>query len=957
MELTIGTKLHGFTVTNIRPVPDKDAVMVEMLYEKTGTELVWVKSAEVNKLFCVGFKTIPEDDTGVFHILEHSVLCGSAKYPVKEPFVELLKSSMNTFLNAMTFPDKTLYPVSSRNAQDFLNLTEVYLDAVFAPSILHNPNIFRQEGWHYEQDGENLTYNGVVFNEMKGAMSSVDEIAERGIMHLLFPDNCYRFNSGGEPTAIPDLTYEQFVDSYRRNYHPTNARIFLDGDIPVEETFSLLEEYLTGYEMGTKQTLQLQVPVAREETVYYEAAEDGTPKAQLVLGKILGKFDDKVDTLARIVLCDVLAGTNAAPLTRALLETGLCQDVTLTLSDGLIQPFMMLRLHNMDDANSDKLLEVIRNCCRELADKGISKKQLTASINQLAFRVKQMQEPAGLIRCLNALDSWLYGGDPMQNLHYGDAFEALRDMAEKGGFEALLTEMLLDEAGLCTLRVLPSPTYGAQLREQETARLAKEKEAMSPAQLEELAEIFRDFTQWQQTPDTPEGLATLPVLALSEISPDPVLYDIREETASGVTVLRHRASTNGIVYLKAYFRLTDMTLEQLSQLALLPKLLGKLGAGGMDAAELQSEVKTYLGELRFAVDVNGKLDDKAHCTPALVARCSVLQENLQKAEELLCTVLTATDFSQPERIREIVLQAENDAQQAGMMGGHTMAIAAVQAHYSAAAAAQEAIKGITHIRWLHDFAKEFDSRLESFVALVRNTLQTAVCRKRLVLSLTEEGNSDAAGLLARLPEGNEAPQKVAFVTDLPKKLGVKIPAQVSFASLGHNLGQTGTEYDGSARLVSNILSLACLWNEVRVRGGAYGAGMRIGNGGRLFTYSYRDPSPNRSLGVYRSMADFVKEFAASGQDITGFIISTVAETEPLIGPAEQGAVADINWFSGFDEEKARTERRQILEATTEELAKWCAPLEAMARDGAVCVVGYADALDACAEENLTVYDI
>ena len=957
MELTMGSKLHGFTVTGVRPVPDKDAVMVEMLYEKTGTELVWVKSGEVNKLFCIGFKTIPEDDTGVFHILEHSVLCGSAKYPVKEPFVELLKSSMNTFLNAMTFPDKTLYPVSSRNKQDFLNLTDVYLDAVFAPNILHNPNIFRQEGWHYELEGENLTYNGVVFNEMKGAMSSVDEIAERGIMHLLFPDNCYRFNSGGEPTAIPNLTYAQFVDSYRKNYHPTNARIYLDGDIPVEETFRLLEEYLSGYEMGTKQTLLMQTPVAREETAYYEAAEDGTPKAQLVLGKILGKFDDKVQTLARIVLCDVLAGTNAAPLKRAILETGLCQDVTLTVSDGLIQPFMMLRLHNMEDANSAKLLDVIRTCCRELVSKGIGRKQLTASINQLAFRVKQMQEPAGLIRCLNALDSWLYGGDPMQNLYYSDSFDTLREMAEQGGFEALLEEMLLDETGLCTLRVLPSPTYGTQLREEETARLEKEKAAMSPAQLEEVAEIFKRFTQWQQTPDTPEGLATLPVLELSEISPEPVQYETREETVDGVTVLRHRASTNGIVYLKAYFRLTDVTLEQLTQLALLPRLLGKLGAGGMDAAELQSEVKTYLGDLRFSVDVNGRMGDRENCKPVLVARCSVLQENLAKAEQLLCTVLTATDFSQKNQIREIVLQEENEAQQSGMMGGHVLAIAAVQAHYSASAAAQEAIKGITYIRWLHAFAKEFDSRLEEFVALATGTLQAAVCRKRLVLSLTEEGSSGAESLVARFPEGKEAPEKVSFVTALPRKLGVKIPAQVSFASLGYNLAPAGVEYDGSARLVSNILSLACLWNEVRVQGGAYGAGMRIGNGGRLFTYSYRDPSPNRSLGVYRRMAEFVKVFAASGQDITGFIISTVAETEPLIGPAEQGAMADVNWFAGFDAEKARAERRQILEAKAEDLTKWCGALEAMAREGAVCVVGYADALDGCKEENLTVYDI
>ena len=339
--------LFGFKAVNARDCGELAARAVEWVHEKTGAKVFWLDNGEANKLFAIAFTTLPGDDSGVFHIIEHSVLCGSEKYPVKEPFVELLKSSMQTFQNAMTYPDKTVYPVSSRNEQDFLNLTSVYLDAVFAPAILHEPNIYRQEGWHYELEGENLTYNGVVFNEMKGAMSSVDEIAERSIMHLLFPDNCYQYNSGGEPAAIPNLTYQQFLDSYKKNYHPSNARIYLDGDIPVEKTLSMLDEYLGRYEMGEKQRLDKQTPVSCEQTVTYEAVNDGTPKAQLVLGKILGSFDDKTELLARQVLCDVLAGSNDAPLKRAVLSTGLCQDLSLGVTDGMIQPFMVLRLHNM----------------------------------------------------------------------------------------------------------------------------------------------------------------------------------------------------------------------------------------------------------------------------------------------------------------------------------------------------------------------------------------------------------------------------------------------------------------------------------------------------------------------------------------------------------------------------------------------------------------------------------
>ena len=955
--MQIGTKISNFTVTNLRPIPDKDAVLVEMVYEKTGTELAWVKSKESNKLFCIGFKTIPEDDTGVFHILEHSVLCGSDKYPVKEPFVELLKSSMNTFLNAMTFPDKTIYPVSSRNEQDFLNLTSVYLDAVFAPTILHEPNIYRQEGWHYELDGENLTYNGVVFNEMKGAMSSVDEIAERGMMNLLFPDNCYQYNSGGEPAAIPNLTYQQFLDSYKKNYHPTNARIFLDGDIPVERTFALLDEYLSRYEMGEKQHLEPQVPVAREETAYYEAVNDGTPKAQLVLGKILGSFEDKTTLLAREVLCDVLAGSNDAPLKRAVLATGLCQDLSLNISDGMIQPYMVLRLRNMEDENAAKLEAVIRDCARELVNAGIPKDRLTASINHLSFQVRQMQEPQALIRCINALNSWLYEGDPMLYLHYGDSIDALRTMAENGGFEALLEEMLLDDAGLCKLHVLPSETYGTQLRDAEMARLAAEKAAMDDAQLQEVSDIFAAFTQWQQTPDSPEGLATLPKLSLSEISPEPVLCETEEDSVVGVKLLRHKVGSNGIVYLNAYFRLTDVSVEDLAKLSLLGKLLGSLPTASHSAAQLQNEVKTWLGDLNFGIEVFAKTGERKVCTPMLVASCSVLQENLGKAETLIHEILTTTDFSQRDRIREILLQAEMEAQQRGMMGGHMLAFKSVGAHFSAAAAVQEATSGISYIQFLHKLSREFEAEIPAFTQLLKDTLAAAVCQSRLTLSLTEEGRSDLSGFVARFAEGAPIADTAAYETRLPKKLGIRIPAQVSFASVGYHLDDAGMVYEGSARLLSNILSLAHLWNEVRVQGGAYGAGMRIGKSGGLFTYSFRDPNPARSLEVYRNMGGFVKAFAESGADITGFIISTIAETEPLVSPAQQGRMADGDWFAGLGYAEAVAERKQLLNATAADLAKWCKALDALREQAAVCVVGYADALDGCKDENLTVVDI
>ena len=954
MELCNLCKQHNFTLTQVRPIPGSDAQLVQMVYDKTGTEVCWVKSVESNKLFGIAFKTIPEDSTGVFHILEHSVLCGSAKFPVKEPFVEMLKSSMNTFLNAMTFPDKTVYPISSRNDQDFLNLTEVYLDAVFAPKILENPNIYRQEGWHYELQDDTLTYNGVVFNEMKGAMSSVDQASYRGLLKVLYPDTCYSYNSGGEPADIPNLTYQQFVDSYRKNYHPTNARVYLDGNIPIEKVLVLLDEYLSQYEMGEKQVLIPQVPVEQEQTIYYEAVNDGTPKAQLLFGKILGSFDDKLDTLARQVLCDVLAGSNDAPLKRAILATGLCQDVSLNVEDGMIQPFMMLRLHNIDDANAAELENAVRACAKELVEKGLEKDRLTASINRFIFNLQQMKEPQGLMRGLNCMNSWLYDGDPMQYLHFEDCFAELRAMAENGGFEALIEEMLVSTKGLCKLHVLPSETYGADLREAEVARLAREKAALSDVQLKAVAEEFAQFSQWQQTPDSPEQLATLPKLDLSEISAEPVLCETTEEVCDGVTVLRHKAASNGIVHISAYYRLTDCTLEELTKLSLLSKLLGELPTKAKDATALQNEIKTWLGELKFAVESNPKVGQKDLCTPTLAVHCSVLKENVAKAEELICEILTATDFSQADRICEIVKQQETEQQQIGMMNGHLLAFISAQAHFSANGAAQAATRGIRYIQFLHTLSKNFDAELPGFTALMERVLTNAVCKKRMVLSYTEDGHTDAASFISRFPEGTACAETCGYTTDLPKKLGIRIPAQVSYASLATNLD---IPYEGSARLLSNVLSLAYLWNEVRVKGGAYGAGMRIGRGGGLFTYSYRDPNPANSLNVYRSMADCVRGLAAAGQDITGFIISTISETEPLVDAARMGQTADADWFFGWGREQAVAERKELLNATAADLTKWCNALEDLKEDAGVCVVGYADALAGCESEGLTILDI
>ncbi len=955
MSLTAGMKLHGFTVDRVRHVPELNAEFVEMSHDKTGAQLCWVDNGESNKLFSIAFKTLPEDSTGVFHILEHSVLCGSDKYPVKEPFVELLKSSMNTFLNAMTFPDKTMYPVSSRNDQDFMNLTEVYLDAVFAPAILHNKNIFYQEGWHIELDSPDAVpaYKGVVFNEMKGAMSEVDDIIMEGMLAAAYPDTCYGYNSGGDPRVIPELTYENYLNMYRRYYHPSNSRIWLDGAVPLDRVLPLIDSYLSRFERSEERhDIALQIPRACEKTQYYEVSEaDGTDnKAMLTLGKIIGTWQDVTRTYAADVLADVLTGSNEAPLKRAVMSAGLCQDMKMEADNSIAQPGMMLTIKNIDPANAPAIRALIRETCAKLCEEGIDKNDLMASINRYEFRVREPNEPAGLMRNIMALSTWLYGGDPLAYLVYDEAFAKLRAMADNGGFEQLLYELLVKEDDLVVLHTLPSTTLGEELRAEEAAKLADIAARWTPEEKAAVLKLNEQLHAWQETPDSPEQLSTLPVLDLREISPDPMLLHTEESQLDGVTVLYHQAAANGIVHLNLYFNLSDCTLEELCTLNMLSRLLGKLTTAHYDAAALQQAVKTHLGRLTFALETKEKIGCSDRCTPVLHVNCSVMADKLDTARALITEILTATDFSDTARIREIALQANEQARQLCVMAGHVLAMTAAQARYSASSAVNEVLRGYTGVRWLHALIADFDGKIGAYTLLLREKLAATVCRARLTLSITANAKADVSALIASLPAGESCAPDAAYRIDLPMKQGIRIPAQIGYGVLASDLGCT---WDGSALVAANILSLSYLWNVIRVQGGAYGCGLRIGRCIAL-AYSYRDPTPARSLKMYREAADFLRSFVASGERIDKFVISTIAETEPLMSPRDEGARADNEWFAGKTEADLRQLRTEILAADGEKLLTWCSALEHMAQTGAVCVVAHEEALQACEAEQLVI---
>ncbi len=599
--MNINEKLYGFIVTNIRHTDYGE--FIEMRHEKTNAPLSWMNNAEENKLFCISFKTVPQDDTGVFHILEHSVLGGSENYPVKEPFLYLLKSSMNTFLNAMTYPDKTMYPVSSRNNRDFMNLTRVYLDAVFKPLIYTVPNIFYQEGHHIEffGDEKEASYKGVVFNEMKGYISSVHERIEGEMKSLLYPDTSYRFDFGGLPTSIPDLTYEKFIDVHKRYYHPANSYIYLDGSINPDEVLPLIDSYLSEYDStGEKPEIAYQKPISpivRE--LYYDSSAESNDDSQtfLAFGKILASWEEREKIAAYSVLTEAIAGCNDSPLKKALLDTELCLDVSLSIDDGLLQPTGLLKIYNIDRKNGEKLLETLENTVRKLVENGIGREILEASINRCEFIYRESEEPKGLTRCVDSMSSWLYGGDPLIYIDRGDIFCTLREKLDTGYFEELLSEWLLNQEGRAVLYMLPSETYGEEQAENEKNRINNELAVMTDTEKAELTKLNDALKIWQNTPDKQDDIAKLPRLPLSEISAEPIEYITDEKSEYGIRILRHPVREKEITVMNLYFDVSDFTSDELKQLMVLERLIVELPTKKSSGFELQKRIIGTLGSL------------------------------------------------------------------------------------------------------------------------------------------------------------------------------------------------------------------------------------------------------------------------------------------------------------------------------------------------------------------------
>ncbi len=924
-ELKIGEKIEGFAVTRKTELPDIAATLYEMEYERCGAKLVFLDREDENKTFSVGFKTVPENSTGVFHIIEHSVLCGSKKYPTKEPFVELLKGSLNTFLNAMTFPDKTVYPISTRNPKDFLNLADVYLDAVFNPVMKDDVNVFYQEGWRREiSDSGELSYNGVVYNEMKGAYSSPDELGESRANAMLFGDSCYGYDSGGNPDVIPELTYEEFVASYSKFYHPSNAYFFIDGTLELSAILALISSYIKDYE---KCPVDAEIPETKEvcvprDTVEFEISDGQSEenRTRILNSYLAQKYDDFVSSAAFDAALDAIAGTNEAPLKRAILDSGLCEKLSFYYGGSRLYYTLSLEFQNVKDGRGEELLSLFEKTLSDILDKGIDKEHIEAAINHMEFSQRERDMgrlPLGILYNISVLGTWLYGGDPAATLSYTELFGKLRELIPTGYFEDVLREYLLENKNKVTLTLKPSATLGQRRAEAEKAFFEKEAMALSEEEKKGIKEENRLLNLRQSAPDTPQALATIPSLSVSDIPKELRETPTEVSEINGVPVITHDMNTGGISYTELFFDVSDTDTSDMYMLPLFSAMLTNSPVGDKDAYGMQNLIKRELGELAVSPFVMTR-DGKAGLYIKLTA--SALDGKRRELVSILKEMLYSAKIEDKNTLSAFIAQTklrlESSFTEAGDSVGTGRALAMCDAEY----AVREYVFGYEFYQKIRKLTAADGEELDLLLEKMRAFYKKVFVRERLTLASSgakDEAFLDGLTLAVRASGENFTPVKYKPIK--AEKEAIAIPAQVGFAALATKLSEIGERVTGALLVAKLILNYEYLWGEVRVKGGAYGVACRVRQDGAVSFSSYRDPSSPKSFDVFRGSAEFLREFVGQRVDLTKYIIGAIGEFDPYSSKPLEASGATANYLTGFTaEEKARI-RREILEVGYDEL--------------------------------------
>lgn len=931
-------------------------------HKKTGARVMLIENSDENKVFNIAFRTPPKNSTGVAHILEHSVLCGSREFPLKDPFVELVKGSLNTFLNAMTYPDKTCYPVASCNDRDFQNLMHVYLDAVFYPNIYKKEEIFRQEGWNYHLEKKEgpLKYNGVVYNEMKGAFSSPDDVLEREIMNSLFPDTTYGCESGGDPVNIPDLSYEEFLDFHRQYYHPSNSFIYLYGNMDMEEKLEFIDShYLSAFDslaidsqirdqeaFAQVKDIQKNYPVSEDE-----GEEDNT---YLSYNMVVGEAADINLSLAFEVLDYALLSAPGAPLKQALLDAKIGKDIYGSFEDGIKQTYFSIVAKGANLSQKEEFVKVIRDTLTKIMEEGIDKKAVTAGINYYEFRFREADfssYPKGLMYGLDILSSWLYDDTkPFCEVQLLEGFEFLKKALEEGYFEDLIRKYLLDNTHGAILSLVPEKGLAAKRDKELEEKLENYRKSLSDEELTRMVENTKALEAYQESEEDPEALTCIPMLSREDIKKEITGLTNEEHYVDDSLFLYHDVCTNGIGYADLLFEIHDFDVNTVHYLGLLKSVLGAVDTENYSYGELFNEVNARTGGISYGIEVFDDAQDTDAFRAMFAVRGKALYPEMDFMFSMIREVLTTSKLTDTKRLYEIIARVRSRAQASLASAGHSTAVLRGASYASPMAAFQDEMAGIGYYQFIEKLEKDFDSCKDEIVKNLRKVMEEVLRPENFCVSYTGERESldvvkaQAAGIKKVLFNGQK-PESVKQAPCIKKNEAFKTSGQVQYVAQNGNFRKKGLEYTGALEILKVILSYDYLWINLRVKGGAYGCMSGFKRNGESFLVSYRDPHLKRTLEVYQGVPDYIRAFEADEREMTKYIIGTISNKDVPRTPQMQGSISKTAYFSNVTEDMLQKERNQILGAQKEDIQKLAALVEAVLSDDQICVVGSETAIE------------
>ena len=955
------SELKAYEILKTENLTDIQSTGYILRHKKSGARVAVISNTDENKVFYIGFRTPPEDETGVPHIIEHTVLCGSKKFPVKDPFVELVKGSLNTFLNAMTYPDKTIYPVASCNDKDFQNLVDVYMDAVFNPNIYKHEEIFKQEGWHYELESKDapVTINGVVYNEMKGAYSSPDEILQQEIYRALYPDNTYSKNSGGNPEHIPDLTYEEYLNFHRRYYHPVNSYIYLYGDMDMAEKLDWMDkEYLSRYdriELDSTIPLQKAFDEKVDVTTKYpiSAGESEENKTYLSYNVSVADVLDRKLYQAFDILDYALVSAPGAPLKKALIDAGIGKDISGGFDSGSLQPVFSIVAKNANASEKEQFLEIIQKTLKDLVKNGINREALLAGINSSEFRFREAdfgQFPKGLLYGIQCLDSWLFEDmEPFMHLQCLDTFRFLKEQVETGYFENLIEKYLLDNKHAAIVTIVPEKGLNAKMDQKLEEKLAQYKNSLSDEEIDQLIRDTKHLKEYQEEPSPKEELEKIPMLSREDMRKEILPLSNIEKQISGIKTICHDVAANGIDYLTLMYDVSDIPAEDIPYLGVLKALLGYVDTKTYTYADLANAINIYSGGINCGMGIYPNGEKEAPLQVKFEVRIKTLESSLKETMSIVNEILLSSNMNDEKRLYEILAQSKARLQQSLSSAGHSVSSMRALAGFSEYAYYLDATNGITYYETVKDLEEHFDEKKQTLIAKLKQLTCQIFGTERLLISFTGDQKAFAYAepvlkdALQKQPAGQKV-HEAARISLTRSSEAFTDASQIQYVAKVGNFADHGYHYNGALRILKLILSYDYLWINVRVKGGAYGCMSGFFRSGETYFVSYRDPNLLKTLEIYDGIPEYLRKFQADERDMTKYIIGTFSSMDTPLYPEGKGARSMNAYLQDLTEEMLQKDRDEVRNATAEDIRALADMIQSVLLDPSVCVIGNEDAI-------------